>query len=68
MKRWRRRRLLRLHLVGQAPSIEGVFLGFEAGHYRLVKGLFLETAQDSHDIVGETWVPRERVLYAQVIG
>ena len=38
----RKRRLLRLHLEGNQPSIEGVFLGFEAGHYRIANGKLIE--------------------------
>lgn len=65
---WRRRRLVRLHLVGQEPSIEGVFLGFTAGHYRLANASMIETAERTHVLDGEAWVPRDRVLYAQVVG
>lgn len=66
--RFRRRRLLRLHLIKQEPSIEGVFLGFQAGHYRLANASMLETTERTHALEGETWVPRDRVLYGQVIG
>lgn len=63
-----RPRLMRLHLVGQEASIEGVFLGYRAGHYRLANASMLETTERSHPLAGETWVPRDRVLYGQVIG
>ena len=64
----RKRRLLRLHLEGNKPSLEGIFLGFEAGHYRLANARLLETGDRSIDLEGEAWVPRERVLHAQVLG
>lgn len=63
----RKRRLLRLHLDGGQPSIEGIFRGFEAGHYRLANAKLLRTTEQSLPL-GETWVPRERVLHAQVLG
>lgn len=63
----RRRRLLRLHMEGNRPSVEGVFLGFEAGHYHLANATLIEAAERTHEL-GETWVPRERVLHAQVLG
>lgn len=60
----RKTRLLRLHLDGK-PSIEGVFLGYEAGHYRLANAkLLLEDPPRTLEL-GEAWVPRERVLHAQ---
>ena len=64
----RKRRLLRLHLEGNQPSIEGVFLGFEAGHYRITNGKLIEAPDRSLPLEGESWVPRERVLHAQVLG
>lgn len=63
----RRKRLLRLHIEGRDESIEGIFLGFEAGHYRLANARLLETADRSIPL-GEAWVPRERVLHCQVVG
>lgn len=63
----RRKRLLRLHLEGRDESIEGIFLGYEAGHYRLANAKLLETAERSIGL-GELWVPRERVLHCQVVG
>lgn len=65
---WRRRRLLRLHLKDRDFSLEGVLVGFEAGHYRLAAGKHLEDVDRTRALDGETWVPRENVVYAQVIG
>lgn len=65
---WRRKRMLRLHLKDADFSVEGVLLGFEAGHYRLGAGKHLEDAGRTRPLDGETWVPRENVIYAQVVG
>lgn len=65
---WRRRRLVRLHLEGQSFSIEGVLLEVSASHYRLANASHLEAEKRTHSLEGEAWVPRDRVLYLQVIG
>lgn len=65
---WRRKRLVRVHLRDDGPSLEGVLLGVERGHYRLAAGKHLESEGRTHDLAGETWVPRANVLYLQVIG
>jgi hypothetical protein len=63
----RKTRLLRLHFDGK-PSIEGIFLGFEAGHYRLANAqLLLEDPARTVEL-GDTWVPRDRVLHIQRLG
>lgn len=63
-----RRRLVRLHMVGDAPSVEGILVGVVAGHYRLLKVSLLEAEGRTHDLDGEAWVPRERVLLVQRLG
>jgi hypothetical protein len=64
----RRKRKLRLHLVDRRESIEGIFLGYEAGHYRIVNANYLRESDQTLELEGEAWVPRERVLWAQVTG
>lgn len=64
----RRRRLVRLHLAGDHPSLEGILLGTSAGHYRLANARHIVDEDNSFNLDGEAWVPRERVLYLQVIG
>lgn len=64
----RRTRKLRLHLVDRRESIEGIFLGYEAGHYRLAHAEYLRESDQTLELQGEAWVPRERVLWAQVTG
>ena len=66
--------LLRLHLRDKPFSIEGVYVGIDAvlGEYRLRNGKHLDEAPDggarTRGLDGETRVPRENVIYAQVIG
>ena len=60
-----RRRLVRLHQLDPAPSIEGVLVGFVAGHYRLLKPVLLESPERSHSMGVEAWVPRERVIFVE---
>lgn len=65
---WRRKRLVRLHFDGKDASLEGVLLAVQSGHYRLANASHLESEGRTHALDGEAWVPRERVLYLQVIG
>jgi hypothetical protein len=64
---WRKRRV-RVHLVDEDRSLEGIWVGMGAGHYRLAKAEQLEKSDRSFELEGEAWVPRERVLYLQVLG
>jgi hypothetical protein len=63
----RKRRVL-LHLKDETRSLEGIWIGMSAGHYRLAAPKQLEDADRSFAVEGEAWVPRERVLYVQVLG
>ena len=63
-----RRKLVRLHLAGDQPSIEGVLTGFWAGHYIVKLARVFETADASHSLDGPSVrVPRERVVFVQVL-
>lgn len=62
------RRLVRLHLEEPHPSVEGVYVGQSAGHYRLLKPSLLEAEDRTHALDGEVWVPRERVVLLQRLG
>lgn len=61
----RRKRLVRLHLDGDKPSLEGILAGQPAGHYRLLKPVMLRAAGQSDELDGELLVPRERVVFVQ---
>lgn len=63
-----RKRLVRLHMREQAPSVEGVLTRQWAGHYVIAAPKVLESAEVTHELEGELFVPRERVLYVQVTG
>jgi hypothetical protein len=65
---WRPRRLVRVHLDGKDFSIEGVLVRRAAGHYVLANASHIETAERTHALDGEVWLPERRVLYLQVIG
>lgn len=63
-KRFRRK--VRIHMVNREQSFEGVLLGRIAGHYRLANAEIVgETG--TYIIDGEQWIPRERVLFVQVL-
>jgi hypothetical protein len=66
---WPRRKLVRLHLEGNQPSLEGVLVGWprwHAGHYvlrlaKLIESENLTVTLDGHAVR----VPRERVVFCQ---
>ena len=63
-----RRRLVRLHVVDDGPSVEGVLSGIRAGHYVLRDARLLTSAESSTQLDGrETWVPRSRVVLVQLL-
>lgn len=60
--------MVRLHLAGDAPSVEGIFVGFWAGHYVLRVASVVSGADKTHELDGpEARIPREKVLIVQVI-
>jgi len=59
------RRKVRLHLVDPFPSIEGILVSSWNGHYRLLKPELIEAENRTQVLVGEAWVPRERVIFVQ---
>jgi hypothetical protein len=62
-----RRRRVRLHQQGEGPTIEGLLVGSLDNHYRLLRPVVWETADRSHSLSDEVWVPRERVLFVETI-
>ncbi len=64
-----RRRLVRLHLEGNAPSLEGVLTGYplhHAGHYVLRLPALVEAEDRTVSLDGPVVrVPRERVAFCQ---
>jgi hypothetical protein len=63
-----RRHVVLVHFKNADPSIEGILIGRVAGHYRIANAKYVTSKEDSRQLDGETWVPRENVLFVQVIG
>lgn len=66
MKFWRKR-LVRLHMHDNSPSIDGFLVGMVADHYQLKRPVLVESESSSHDLRGEAWIDRRRVLFVQVL-
>lgn len=60
--------LVRLHLRNDEPSFEGILMDDLAGHYRLMNVSLFQDEGEAVKLEGESWIPRERVLFVQVIG
>jgi hypothetical protein len=64
-----KRRKVRLHLEGNAPSLDGVLVGWprwHAGHYVVKTPALVESEDRSVSLDGRAvWVPKERVLFCQ---
>ena len=63
-----RRRLVRLHLADNQPSIEGILVGKPNGYYRLAQPTVLQGREESYEAEGEAWVPSRNILWVQVLG
>lgn len=64
---WKRKRLVRVHLVGDEPSVEGVYIGRVDGHYRLEQASVIESAERSHTLEGWVLIPARKVAFVQVL-
>lgn len=62
-----KRRLVRVHLTGNEPSIEGVWIGRVGKHYRVEAAKIIQSADTSHDLEGTALIPAERVAFVQVL-
>ena len=65
--RWRKR-LVRLHLLDDQPSVEGILSGVTAGHYLILAPKVLIAEDQSQSFDGHLLVPAGRVLFVQVLG
>lgn len=67
----RRRVRVRMHLVGDLGSIEGLLVQSRwtiESHYKLVDAAFLESRADRHELDNAaTMVPRENVRFYEVV-
>lgn len=63
----RHKHMVRVHLVGNEPSVEGVYMGRVGKHYRLEAARVIESEDRSYDITGSALIPVERVAFLQVL-
>ena len=63
----RKRHIARVHLTGNEPSIEGVWMGRVGKHYRVEAAKVIQGADESYDIDGHALIPVERVAFVQVL-
>ena len=63
----RGKRLARLHLLDPAPSIEGILVGCWGGHYIVIQPKIVEQPDQVVALEGYVEIPRERVLFVQVL-
>lgn len=64
---WRRKRLVRVHLVGGEPSVEGVYTGRVDGHYRIEQASVIEGVDRSYAVDGWVLIPAHKVAFVQVL-
>lgn len=64
---WKRKRLVRVHLVGDEPSVEGILIGRTDGHYRIENANVIEAADKTHALEGWVLIPTRKVAFIQVI-
>jgi hypothetical protein len=64
----RKKKLARVHFKDAEVSVEGVLVGVTRTHYHLAAAKHIDGTDRSRAIDGATWIPRENVLYLQVIG
>ena len=63
-----RKRLVRLHLDGNKPTLEGVLVNFWAGHYVLRTSNLIAGESQTIALDGpEVRVPKENVVFVQVL-
>lgn len=64
----RRKRRVRIHMHRpEAPSVEGILAGRWGGHYVVLAAKVLEAEDRSIALDGHLEIPRENVLFVQVI-
>lgn len=62
-----RRRLVRAHLEGNLPTLEGVLVARSPDHYRLALPKMVEAEEQTMPLDGEVEIPRERVIFLQLL-
>ena len=64
---WRKKHMARVHLTGNEPSIEGVYMGRVGKHYRVEVAKVIQGTDESYDIEGHALIPVERLAFIQVL-
>lgn len=64
---WRKKHLARVHLTGNEPSVEGVYMGRVGKHYRVEVAKIIQGTDETYDIDGAVLIPVERVAFVQVL-
>lgn len=68
LRAWRLRgRLVRLHIDGSNPSLEGILRGRRGGHYLLDVPRLVAGAGEPTELQGFVAVPAGRVAFLQVL-
>lgn len=63
----RKRKMARIHLTNDQPSVEGVLMGrIGRSHYLLEAAAVIENENATYDLEGRVLVPVERVAFIQV--
>jgi hypothetical protein len=60
-------RMVRIHLEGTDPSLEGIYRGRRGGHYLLDVPQFVPTPGERKPLSGFVAVPIRRVLFLQAL-
>lgn len=63
----RKKHLARIHLTGNEPSVEGVYLGRVGKHYRVEVAKIIQSTDETYDLDGAVLIPVERVAFIQVL-
>lgn len=63
----RKKHLARVHLTGNEPSVEGVYLGRVGKHYRVEVAKIIQSTDETYDLDGAVLIPVERVAFIQVL-
>jgi hypothetical protein len=62
-----RKRLVRVHYEADGPTFEGVLVGRSRDHYRLKLPKLIQGEQQTMPLDGEVELPRERVVFVQLL-
>ena len=67
MIRRKTKHMVRVHLVQNEPSVEGVYMGRVGKHYRVEAARVIEAEDRSYEVTGSVLIPVERVAFIQVL-